>query len=372
MTDPTARIAVIGGGIAGASAAFGLAFRGAAVTLIDDVGAGQATAASAGIIAPWTSTSTGAYYDTYAAGGAFYPELLARLADLGIPDVGYRRSGALVVHRDPRILAEAAVTIRERVTAAGAVAGKVHDIDAAGLREAFPPIAPDLAGLRVTGGGRVDGRTLRDALIAAARTLGARLVRDRVAELSPTRSGTWTVGTASAREDVDAVVVAGGAWSPGLLSGLGLGVDLTAQRGQLVHVRVDGEATAHWPTVHPLAHHYIAPFDGGRVVIGATREDGVGFDVRATVAGQRQVLDDALAIAPGLAAATVVETRVGIRPMSTRRDGLPIVGEVPGRPGLWLASGFGAGGLTMGPLIGDALARDLLGEAAPEIAHLGL
>ena len=39
---------------------------------------------------------------------------------------------------------------------------------------------------------------------------------------------------------------------------------------------------------------------------------------------------------------------------------------------LRLASGFGAGGLTMGPLIGDGVARLILGEGAPEIAHLAL
>lgn len=57
--------------------------------------------------------------------------------------------------------------------------------------------------------------------------------------------------------------------------------------------------------------------------------------------------------------------------MSTRSSGLPYAGAVPGADGLWLASGFGAGGLTMGPLIGDAIARAIMGSAAPEIAHLG-
>ena len=48
----TMKIAVIGGGIAGVTTAYGLARRGATVTLIDDAASGQATAASAGIIAP--------------------------------------------------------------------------------------------------------------------------------------------------------------------------------------------------------------------------------------------------------------------------------------------------------------------------------
>lgn len=372
MSETSARVAVIGSGIAGASVAFGLASRDVAVTVFDDAMSGQATAASAGIIAPWVSTSTGAYYETYAAGGSFYPEFLDRLSALGIPELGYRRSGALVVNEDPTALAEAAPLIRDRVTAAGAVAGEAHECDSANLRELFPPVAPDMTGLFITGGGRVDGRTLRDAVLTGTKAYGAGLVADTARTITAGPSGTWSVRTTSAVEDFDAIVIAGGARSSEILERLGHTVAITAQRGQLMHLSLHGTNTSPWPTIHPLDHHYITPFDGGRVVVGATREDGVGFDVRATAAGQKQVLDDALRIAPGLAEATILETRVGVRPMSTRPGGLPYAGEVPGAPGLWLASGFGAGGLTMGPLIGDGLAAAILGHEAPAIAHLGL
>lgn len=78
------------------------------------------------------------------------------------------------------------------------------------------------------------------------------------------------------------------------------------------------------------------------------------------------MLRDALQLAPGLATATVLETSVGIRPMADR--GVPLIGRVPGPDGLWMISGYGAGGLTMGPLFGDAVARDVLGAPAPELA----
>jgi len=47
-------VAVIGGGLVGASAAYRLACHGARVALVDRADQGQATAAGAGILAPGT------------------------------------------------------------------------------------------------------------------------------------------------------------------------------------------------------------------------------------------------------------------------------------------------------------------------------
>lgn len=134
-----------------------------------------------------------------------------------------------------------------------------------------------------------------------------------------------------------------------------------------MHLQLPDDGTADWPTVMTLAeehgHHYLLAFPGGRVVVGATREPDAGFDHRVTAAGQRQVLDAALTLAPGLAAATVLETRVGFRPVTP--DGFPLLGAVPGWDGLVLATGLGANGLTYGPLMGVLAAGLALGEPAP-------
>ena len=66
-----------------------------------------------------------------------------------------------------------------------------------------------------------------------------------------------------------------------------------------------------------------------------------------TAGGLAQVLGEALAVAPGLAAATHLETRVGFRPMGP--DAKPLLGPVPGVGGLVVATGLGPTGLTMGP-----------------------
>jgi D-amino-acid dehydrogenase len=91
-------------------------------------------------------------------------------------------------------------------------------------------------------------------------------------------------------------------------------------------------------------------FPDSRIVLGATREPGCGFDFRATAGGVAKVLQEGLRIAPGLKDATLEEIRVGFRPMS--RDGLPLLGQPASTAGLILATGLGRYGLTLGPYVG--------------------
>jgi D-amino-acid dehydrogenase len=131
------------------------------------------------------------------------------------------------------------------------------------------------------------------------------------------------------------------------------------QRGQIVHLHLPGVETAEWPVIFPLGGHYLLAFDDSRVVVGATREPGVGFDYRVTAAGQAEVLTQALHVAPGLATATMIETRVGFRPVG---PGRPVLGYVEGSDWLLIGNGLGAAGLTIGPLGGRMLAEAALGR----------
>jgi D-amino-acid dehydrogenase len=360
---------VVGGGVAGAAAAWSLARGGAAVTVVDSGGPGAATAAGAGIVQPWSSTTGGAFYDLYAAGAAAYPRLVAELADDGAADVGWAVPGSLVVDEDPARLDEVADRVRAR-TVGVAEAGTVERLSPTEARALFPPLAPGLAGVLVTGGARVDGRRLQAGLLAAARRRGAVVLEGR-ARTRPDPLGPPVVSVAGERLAADAVVLAAGAWTDELLAPLGCAVGVTAQRGQIAHLGVDGAATDLWPSVLPPGGHYLVAFEEGRVAAGATRETGSGPDPRVTAAGLREVLERALAVAPGLAGATVLETRVGLRPVADR--GLPVIGEVPGRPGLWVLAGFGAAGLTLGPLAGRALADLLLtGRSDVDLAPFAL
>ena len=354
-------IVVVGAGILGASTGFHLARAGAQVTIVDQAHDGRATAAGAGIICPWVSgAEDAAFYRLYVEGARYYSELVPVLAELGENDLGFRRVGALVVSHDAdELSAFNDVLLRRRAdTPEMGQTSLLSPREAAAL---FPPLRADLAGL-LPNGARVDGRRMAAALLRAAQGLGARTVEGH-AELIATSDRVTGVRLCHETVAADCVVVTAGAWATSLLLPLGVALPIEPQRGQIVHLRLPGQDTRDWPVVLPPGSHYLLAFDDLRVVAGATRENGAGFDYRITASGQAEVLAEALHVAPGLATATIVETRVGFRPVAPGNR--PLLGPLRGLDGLVIGNGLGAAGLTIGPFAGRLLADAALGRDPP-------
>jgi D-amino-acid dehydrogenase len=351
------RVVIVGAGVLGASTAFHLAGTGAEVTVIDAQLDGRATAAGAGIICPWVSSvDDRAFYSLYASGGDYYPELIAALANAGETDTGYRQAGAMLVSGDAEQLDWIEGLARERL---GAAAGDVSRLSAKAAQGLFPPLRRGLGGVFVARGGRVDGRSLTACLLRAAGSRGVSILQGHAGLVAEAGRVTG-VDVGGQHVPADCVVVTAGAWTDSVLRAVGLGVSVEPQRGQIVHLRLEGTQTGDWPVILPPGSHYIVPFDGGRIVAGATRETGTGFDYRVTAAGQAEVLAEALNIAPGLGAATVIETRVGFRPLGA--EVRPCLGWVRGVEGLAVGTGLGASGLTIGPFAGRLLAELVTGK----------
>jgi D-amino-acid dehydrogenase len=345
------RTIVIGAGILGASTAYHLARAGADVVVIDAAHEGRATAAGAGIICPWVSgAEDAAFYALYAGGARHYRELIPALAELGETDHGYANVGAMVVSDDSGELAAFRDMVQQRAADAPGM-GELSLLSAHEARALFPPLRHDLAALHVAGGARVDGRRMAACLLRAAQRLGASVLHG---EAALSASGVQLGGQ---RIDADRVVVCAGAWATSLLRPL-VALPIEPQRGQIVHLRLHDEDTSRWPVVLPPGSHYLLAFDDSRVVAGATREAGAGFDYRVTAAGQMEVLTKALHIAPGLASATIIETRVGFRPVGPGVR--PMLGRVSET--LFVGNGLGAAGLTIGPFAGRLLADAALGN----------
>jgi D-amino-acid dehydrogenase len=353
--DASTRIVVIGGGIVAASVAYHLARRDVPVIIVAAEHAGAATDAGAGIICPWTEQADDAGYRLSAEGARYYPELLAMLADDGQAGTGYARVGALSVSADGQTAQATAARLRSRLATAPEI-GEVATLEPGGPARMFPPLAAGLSGVWIAGGARIDGRGIRDSLLRAAAGRGVRRIRG-TARLDLAAGRVTGVRAGEDRIGADAVVVAAGAWTAQVCAGVGWPLPIGPQRGQIVHARLPGADTGGWPVIMPSGDPYLLGFPEGRIVLGATREDA-GFELAATVGGVGGLLTAGLQLAPGLAGATLLETRIGFRPATA--DGRPLLG--PLAAGLLVAAGHGPQGLTAGPWTGRAAAALALGE----------
>jgi len=353
------RLVVVGGGIVAASVAYHLTRQHAAVVIIEGQRAGAATSAGAGIVCPWTIPVDDPQYRLSADGAGYYPELLAMLAEDGQTETGYAQVGTMCVADDAEPLREIAGLLRARRADRPEI-GEVTELGPGEPQETFAPLRPDLAGIWISGGARVDGRAVRDCMLQAAARRGARLMHgDAVLDQAARRVAGVTVG--SEHISADAVIVAAGAWTAEVCAATGPQLPIRPLRGQIVHAKLPTADTASWPVVLPPADEvYLLGFPAGRVVIGATWED-VGFEYRTTVAGVGDLLAAAMRLAPGLRQATLLETRIGFRPVTS--DGRPLLGQLC--DGLFVAAGNGPEGLTAGPWTGKAAAMIALGLPPP-------
>ena len=367
VPPPSADAVVIGGGVAGASTAYELSVAGLDVVLFDAGRAGRASDAGAGIASPQTFQEEDEGWHAFgAAAAAHLRHLVGRLAEDGADpgEDAFSECGSLVValaeHEDPWFE-------EQRLLASGRDP-EVVELSPEEAQVLFPPMCRPWRALHSPRSARVDGRLLSAALRTAASRRGVALVSDAVTGLGRRGAGLAVSAAGGSVVACGTVVVAAGAWSAGLPTG-GAGLPVSPTKGEIVHVVLEGPAGAaapdsgRWPIVQPVLNFYLVPWAGGRVACGGTFEPAAGFDTRPTAAGIRDLLRECTTIAPGLAGATVVETRVGLRPATP--DDRPLLGPVEGLPGVHACTGHGANGLLLGPYSGALVAEGVVQGATP-------
>jgi len=356
---------VVGGGIVGTATAYHLAAAGVDVRLFDRADEGRATDAGAGILSPATSShaGSGTWFRFAIDAVDYYDELAASLREAGVAETGYSTPGLVQVaygRREARTFDDALVRIRDRQERLGAPE-RIEELDPGEARARCPVVGDPDRALWNPNGGRVDGRTFTAAMRTAGEAAGLTVENADVTGIRVDAGAVTGVTVDGDRVDADAVVVAGGAWSPAFADDLGVDVPVEPMRGQIVHLDSEHEVEG-WPVVTGTRSLYTVPWTDGRVAVGATYEEGTGYAPHTTVEGVHGVLGDALEVVPGLSAAAIAEIRVGLRPGSA--DDLPICGPVPGVEGAYLATGHGATGLQMGPYTGRQVARQVRGKPA--------
>ena len=118
------------------------------------------------------------FYQLYAKGGDYYPQLIADLADAGEIETGYRRAGAMMVSGDTAQLDWLERMAGQRAEPA---MGDVSRLSAKAAQALFPPLRAGLGGIFISGGGRVDGRNLTACLLRVAGSRGATILQGHAA-----------------------------------------------------------------------------------------------------------------------------------------------------------------------------------------------
>lgn len=351
------KIAVIGGGIVGSTAAFYLSQESDIELTLFDQPNGQATSAAAGIISPWLSQRRNKnWYHLAKTGAAFYPVLIK---DLGLPAAStvYKKTGTLLFKKNQALLEKLeALALTRRVDAPEIADIKL--LSPTEIQEHVPLLDTTSNALFISGGARIDGGALVAALKGAVLKNNSQLITGLVTSVAQSETG-WTITTSDSTSEFDAIVLGTGAWLPDLLTPLGYQVDVRGQKGQLVELATTLE-TDNWPVVMPQGESDIIPFDSGKILVGATHENEAGYDLTLDPQKITELIASVATLAPSLSSATQMTTRIGTRAYTS--DFLPFFGSVIGLENIYVASGLGSSGLTTGPIIGKTLADMVLNK----------
>jgi len=387
MTE--AEILVIGGGIAGASAAYHLAMRGRRVIVLER-----------GEVASAASGQNMGGIDSYGWGDA--PDLQAHLTvgsldifetvqcGLG-EDIEFRRSGglqAIRTHEEYEFERERVETLAKR----GQIAELLTTREVQSLEPGFSPAF--LGALYAPRRGQADPVKATRAFARLAERHGARvLTQHEVTAIMPTAGG-YTVATSRGEVRGTSLVLAAGAWCGRLGAMLDLDIPIVPVRGQMwatgplppcVFQTISAaESAMAWTRDHGGAppdlthregrrvtrHLYGRQRRNGEVIFGGDRELS-GYVTTPDPDGIAVNREHAASVLPLLTDAPIARTWAGLMPFSL--DGKPLIGRIPGRDDVWIVSGLASSGFGRGPMAGKLLADFLdtgspapvLGEADP-------
>jgi hydrogen cyanide synthase HcnC len=319
--------AIIGGGLVGASIAFGLSDGKRKVALLDE--GDIALRASRGNFALVWVQSKGLGMPDYASwtrrSSEAWQNFAGTLKDETGINVAFSRPGGFVLS-----LSNAEMQIRiEQIKRLHNQSDLPYEIlDHAQTKERLPLIGPQVAGsIFCPLDGHANSLRLFRALHVAFQRQGGTYLPNHGVSKIESRAGSFRLTSAQGEIEAQRVVLAAGLDNARLAPMVGLTAPVRPLKGEIVVT----ERTA------PFLHHPIVNLrqtDEGGVMIGDSQEESADLRVRsgaiATMASQ------AVAMFPHLAALNVVRSWAALRVMTP--DGFPIYQQSATQPGAFVAT----------------------------------
>jgi D-amino-acid dehydrogenase len=182
-----------------------------------------------------------------------------------------------------------------------------------------------------------------------------------VAGLQAHQDKHWKVlDDAGGHHEAERVVVALGPWSKAFLAPLGISVPMAFERGYHMHYGSAEGMTLKRPVYDTGGAYVLSPMERGlRLSTGVELDDCEAPPRHA----QLELAEKAARQAISMGERMERDVWLGRRP--TLPDSRPIIGEMPGRPGLWLAFGHQHVGFSTGPGTAALLGAQMYGDVLP-------
>lgn len=267
----------------------------------------------------------------------------------------FRPNGALHVWRD--VSPGALDGLVDRLRAAHGVA--FERLNGEELRELEPGVSRDYQrGIFFPGGGHViSPLVLVESLMRRAAALGVAIRTARVLAIEPGVDGV-TLQTNTGPHRCDIVVIAAGIASRDLARSLGISLSLASERGY--HVTVPGISGVISRPVTDAASAFVAtPLEGGLRIVGIAEFDAP--DAPRDPKQSDKLVAYAHAMLPDLRVGEVNHW-MGVRPSTP--DSLPIIGPHPDHATILFATGHGHMGISGAPMTA-AIICDLVAGRTP-------